>query len=135
VSAAPLLGRDEHWTHQLTAKQLKDMPLYQRQKQEAIQEIVLAERAYVRDLRLITKVRHSTASSLSQGSRLLIHHHAWLQVFMDEMKERGLLTKEEAAALFSNIPTLLDVHTNMLNVLSLSLSHIHTFLLLALASR
>jgi hypothetical protein len=39
-----------------------------------------------------------------------------LQVFMDEMRDRGMVTKEEAASIFSNIPTLLDVHTGLLNV-------------------
>jgi hypothetical protein len=41
---------------------------------------------------------------------------------MDEMKEQGLVTREEAAGLFCNIPTLLDVHSNMLNVLVLTLT-------------
>jgi hypothetical protein len=44
-----------------------------------------------------------------------------LQVFMDEMRDRGMVTKEEAASVFSNIPTLLDVHTGLLNVRAPSL--------------
>jgi hypothetical protein len=43
---------------------------------------------------------------------------------MDEMKERGLATKEEIASIFSNIPTLLDVHTGLLEVSPSSLSRL-----------
>jgi len=40
---------------------------------------------------------------------------------MEEMKDRGLLSKEELSSIFSNIPTLLEVHTSLLKVLILSI--------------
>jgi phosphopantetheinyl transferase len=50
------MARAEHWTDQLSPEQLKQLSSDQKQKQEAIQEIVHAERAYVRDLKLISRV-------------------------------------------------------------------------------